>query len=74
MEEEIEQQKDPKQSAVSYDYAPDNNMAESWNGPEMFFKENGDLRDESHIGDPLDTDLGELDSEALNERYLEFKV
>jgi len=70
----ISEDEAPKQSQVSYDYVPDNNPYKEWNGPEMFFKENGDLKDEGEKGDPLDTDLGELDSEVVNERYMEFKV
>jgi hypothetical protein len=40
----------------------------------MFFNEKGELKEDGLEGSLYDTDLGELESEAVNERYLEFKV
>lgn len=40
----------------------------------MFFNEKGELKDDIDGGSLYDTDIGELESEAVNERYLEFKV
>jgi len=45
---------------------------------ENFFTERGELKDEEEVKDQpydlYDTDLGELQTDRENERYLEFKV
>ena len=41
----------------------------------MFFNEKGEIKDDYNDASNLfDTDIGELESESINERYLEFKV
>jgi hypothetical protein len=41
----------------------------------MFFNEKGEIMDDyNDTSNLFDTDLGEIESEAINERYLEFKV
>jgi hypothetical protein len=45
---------------------------------ENFFTERGELKDDEEVKDQpydlYDTDLGELQTDRENERYLEFKV
>lgn len=40
----------------------------------MFFTEQGELKDSTEPYDLFDTDLGEIETEAINERFKEFKV
>jgi hypothetical protein len=40
----------------------------------MFFSEKGELKEDTEPYDLYDTDLGEIEGEALNERFKEFKV
>jgi hypothetical protein len=40
----------------------------------MFFNEKGEIKDDYNELNLFDTDVRELESEAVNERYLEFKV
>jgi hypothetical protein len=51
---------------------------EKFQSSENFFTERGELKDEEEVKDQpydlYDTDLGELQTDRENERYLEFKV
>jgi hypothetical protein len=51
---------------------------EKFQSSENFFTERGELKDDEEVKDQpydlYDTDLGELQTDRENERYLEFKV